>query len=49
METTGDPDPNPRYPGIDFTRVPVLGIRAHRRADALIIDFWDTIPPHRTR
>jgi hypothetical protein len=44
VETTGDSDPNPRYPGIDFTRIPVLGIRAHRRADALIIDVWDTDP-----
>jgi hypothetical protein len=44
VETTGDPDPNPRYTGIDFTRIPVLGIRAHRRADALIIDVWDTDP-----
>ncbi|HUR02165.1 MAG TPA: hypothetical protein VM347_06485 [Nonomuraea sp.] len=44
VETTGNPDPNIRYTDLDPARLHVVGIRVHRRANALIIDVWDTDP-----
>ncbi|WP_433517748.1 hypothetical protein ACQP2T_20700 [Nonomuraea sp. CA-143628] len=44
VEITGYPDPNLRYSDIDLTTLAVVSIRVHRRADALIIDVWDTDP-----
>ncbi|MEU6721308.1 hypothetical protein ABZ897_58530 [Nonomuraea sp. NPDC046802] len=46
--TTGCPDPNPRYSDIDPARIHAIGVRVHRRHDALIIDVWDIdpIPPN---
>ncbi|MEV0346079.1 hypothetical protein AB0H88_09940 [Nonomuraea sp. NPDC050680] len=44
VETTGHPNPNSRYSDIDPTTLAVVSIRVHRRADALIIDVWDTDP-----
>lgn len=44
VETTGHPDPNPRYSDFDPTTLAVVSIRVHRRTDALIIDVWDTDP-----
>lgn len=38
------PDPNPRYSDIDPATLAAVTIRVHRRADALIIDVWDTDP-----
>ncbi|WP_436760326.1 hypothetical protein [Streptosporangium sp. V21-05] len=44
VEITGHPDPNPRYSDIDPATLAAVTIRVHRRADALIIDVWDTDP-----
>jgi len=44
VETTGHPDPNPRYADIDPASVANVGVRVHRRAEALIVDVWDTDP-----
>ncbi|MFG1682526.1 hypothetical protein ACGFNP_20330 [Nonomuraea sp. NPDC049269] len=44
VENTGHPDPNPRYSDINPATITAVSIRVHRRADALIIDVWDTDP-----
>ncbi|MFG1956619.1 hypothetical protein [Nonomuraea sp. NPDC049028] len=44
VESTGHPNANLRYSDIDPTTLAVVSIRVHRRADALIIDVWDTDP-----
>ncbi|MFC4009404.1 hypothetical protein ACFOY2_19385 [Nonomuraea purpurea] len=44
VKTTGHPDPHPRYSEIDPAALAVVGVRVHRRADALIIDVWDSDP-----
>ncbi|WP_371785502.1 hypothetical protein [Streptosporangium subroseum] len=44
VEITGHPDPNPRPSDIDPAALAAVSIRVHRRADALIIDVWDTDP-----
>jgi len=42
VEITGHPGPSPRYSDIDPVTLATVSIRVHRRADALIIDVWDT-------
>lgn len=42
VEITGHPDPNLRYSDIDPATLATVSIRVHRRADALVIDVWDT-------
>jgi hypothetical protein len=44
VETTGHPNPTLRYSDIDPATIATVSIRVHRRADALIIDVWDTDP-----
>ncbi len=45
VETTGNPDPNPRYTDLD--ELYTIGIRVSRKDNGLLIEVWDsdTTPP----
>jgi hypothetical protein len=42
VETTGNPDPNPRY--TDLGELRVIGIRISVKGNALLIEVWDSDP-----
>jgi hypothetical protein len=45
VETTGNPDPNPRY--TELGEVPNIGIRVSMKGNDLLIEVWDSDPaPH---
>jgi hypothetical protein len=42
VETTGNPDPNPRY--TDLGELHIIGIRVSRQGNCLLIEVWDSDP-----
>ncbi len=45
VETTGNPDPNPRY--TELSELHIIGIRVSRKVHGLLVEVWDSdpIPP----